>query len=69
MTPLSIAELLNRALEEEMGMYVKTTNPHRLKIQLYDAIALDKARYGELMIAIPSEPDLIIIIKKSVEVT
>ena len=46
--------LLDRALEEELGLVVETSNPSRLSHLLHDYSKLD--RYGSLAICVPSIP-------------
>lgn len=59
-------DLLNRALEEELGLVVTTNNPHQLSINLH-AAKKSLSRYAEIEITIPSTPETIILVKKSVE--
>ena len=59
-------DLLNRALTEELGLVVETNNPHALEIKLH-AIKRASTRYAEIEITIPSTPDTIMLVKKSVE--
>lgn len=59
-------DLLNRALEEEIGLVVGTNNPPALSHKLLEAKkGMDK--YSELLITIPSAPETLIIAKKTVE--
>jgi hypothetical protein len=59
-------ELLNRALTEEMGVVVDTTNAKQLSQNLH-AITKGLDRYADLTITVPSTPNTVIIVKKSVE--
>jgi len=66
MKPELLYDLLNRALQEEMGLVVSTNNPHSLSLKLH---ALTKANttYTDLIITIPSTPETVMITKRSVE--
>lgn len=66
MNPQLLFDLLNRALEEEMGSVVETNSPHRLEIDLHE-IKKANSKYDSLMITIPSTSNTVIIVKKSVE--
>lgn len=58
--------VLNRALEEELGLAIESNNPKQLSFYLHECVkGLDK--YADLMICIPSLPDHIFITKRSVE--
>jgi len=59
-------ELLNRALTEEMGLIIDTPNAQALSLKLH-AITKDLDRYASLEITVPSTPNTVIIVKKSVE--
>lgn len=59
-------DLLNRALEEELGLVVSTNNPHQMSMKLHE-IKKSHSRYADIEIAIPSTPDTIFLVKKSVE--
>ena len=59
-------DLLNRALEEEMGLVIETNNPNYLVNKL-SAVKRDLDRYATLIIAVPSTPNTVILVKKSVE--
>lgn len=66
MKPELLYDLLNRALTEELGLVVTTNNPHRLTLNLHD-IKKAHSRYAEIEISVPSTPDTIFLVKKSVE--
>lgn len=59
-------DLLNRALEEEMGLVVETNNPGYARQQIMDHKKTDE-RFRSLIIAIPSTENEVFIVKKSVE--
>lgn len=59
-------DLLNRALMEELGLVVETNNPHQLSVKLH-ALKKASSRYAEIEITIPSTPDTVMLVKKSVE--
>jgi hypothetical protein len=59
-------ELLNRALTEEMGVVVDTPNAKQLSQNLH-AITKGLDRYASLTITVPSTPNTVIIVKRSVE--
>ena len=61
-----IYDLLNRALEEEMGLVITTNNPHALNMHI-SAVKRDEPKYASLIITIPSTPETLIIAKRSVE--
>ena len=59
-------DLLNRALEEELGLVVETNNPHGLTLHLHGLTkGLDK--YSTLIVTVPSTPETVIITKRTVE--
>ena len=57
--------LLDRALEEELGLVVETSNPSRLSHLLHDYSKLD--RYSSLAICVPSIPNHVFITQRTVE--
>lgn len=59
-------ELLNRALTEPLGVVVDTPNAQQLSQRLH-AITKDLDRFADLTITVPSTPNTVIIVKKSVE--
>ena len=66
MNPQLLFDLLNRALEEEMGSVIETNNPQRVSIKLHEIKAANP-KYAGLEITVPSTPNTVIIVKKSVE--
>jgi hypothetical protein len=66
MNPEIVYSLLNRALSEELGLVVECNNPRQLSEWLLNA-SRDLEKYAPLMITIPSTPDTVIIVKKTVE--
>lgn len=59
-------DLLNRALSEELGVVVETNNPNQLSLRLHSA-AKGLPRYEPLIITVPSSPNTVMIVKRSVE--
>ena len=59
-------DLLNRALIEELGLIVETNNPHGLSLKLH-ALKRASTRYADIEITVPSTPDTLMLVKKSVE--
>lgn len=57
-------DLLDRALEQELGLAIETNNPSRLGNILYDYMKLDK--YESLTVCVPSIPDHVFITQKTV---
>lgn len=66
MNPQLISDLLERALEMEMGLVITTNNPAQMSYWLLEG-KKGLARYDSLMVTIPSTPETVIITKKSVE--
>ena len=58
--------LLSRALEEELGLVVTTNNPHGLSLNLHD-LTKGEDRYSSLIITVPSLPETVMIVKRTVE--
>lgn len=58
-------ELLNRALTEELGLVLTTNNPHQLSLKLHE-IKKSSSRFAEIEVTIPSTPDTIMLVKKTV---
>jgi hypothetical protein len=66
MKPELLYDLLNRALEEELGMVISTNNPQRMSLDLHN-LTRDMPKYASLTITVPSTPDTVMIVKKTVE--
>lgn len=66
MTDRNLHELLARALTEELGLIVTTNNPHAMSLKLH-AVKRNDPRFFGLEITVPSTPDTIMIVKKTVE--
>jgi hypothetical protein len=62
----TLFELLNRALDEELGLVVTTNNPQQMSMKLHD-IKKSHSRYADIEITVPSTPDTVMLVKKSVE--
>lgn len=61
--PELVRNLFQRAMEEELGLVVTTNNTPRFVTKWHD---LAKG-YDQIMICIPSIPNCIFLVKKSVE--
>jgi hypothetical protein len=59
-------DLLNRALIEEMGLVVECQNPQRMSFNLHKVRAANPA-FAEIEITVPSTPNTVMLVKKSVE--
>jgi hypothetical protein len=66
MNPANIEAMLLRAQEEEIGLAIKTNNTQRMQMALSDFVRGNE-RFSDLMFCLPSLPDLVFIVKKSVE--
>lgn len=61
-----IREILDKALEQELGMVVTCDNLHQTTLRFH-AITKDNPKYAELMICAGSKPDMMLITKRTVE--
>ena len=63
--PEIMAELITRAQQEPLGLWIETTNPNGLMNYLYTA----KNRLGadDIMICIPSIEHTVFLVQKSIE--
>ncbi len=66
MNPANIEAILLRAQEEEIGLAVKTNNTQRLQTD-FSNFTRENKQFQDLMFCLPSLPDLVFIVKKSVE--
>lgn len=66
MNPQLLLDLLDRALIEELGLVVDTPNPKALELRLHD-IRKGRPEYATIQISVPSTPNTIMLVKKSVE--
>lgn len=66
MKPELLFDLFNRARSEEMGLVIETNNPHGLSLEMHAARKAHPS-YAEIEITVPSTPNTIILVKKSVE--
>lgn len=66
MRPQLFLDLLDRALTEEIGLVVTTNNPKQLSDRLLET-KKDQDQYAGLEICIPSTPNTVMIVKKSVD--
>lgn len=48
-----------------MGLIIKTNNPHQLELQLHE-IRKRNSKYNSIVVTIPSTPETVILVKKSV---
>jgi hypothetical protein len=61
-----IFDLLNRALNEELGLAIETNNPKQLVENIHRATK-GLSRYDSLIVTIPSTLNTVFIVKRSVE--
>ena len=61
-----IREILDKALEQELGMVVTCDNLHQTTLKFH-AVTKDNPKYAELMICAGSKPDMMLITKRTVE--
>lgn len=68
MKPELMAQLMHRALTEELGLVIETNNPKQLQINM-DVMRKGMAEPGlsDLLFALPSTPNTLYITKRSVE--
>lgn len=66
MSDRNLYDLLSRALTEELGVIVTTNNPHAMSLKLHAVKRANREFFG-LEITIPSAPETIMIVKKTVE--
>lgn len=66
MNPQLLLDLLDRALTEELGLVVDTNNPHRMATDLH-TVKAGNAKYAMIEISVPSTPNTVMLVKKSVE--
>jgi hypothetical protein len=59
-------DLLNRALEEELGLVVTTNNPKALTCNLHE-LTKGIPKYAPLILTIPSTLETVMIVKRTVE--
>jgi hypothetical protein len=59
-------DLLNRALEEELGLVVTTNNPKALTCNLHE-LTKGIQKYAPLILTIPSTLETVMIVKRTVE--
>lgn len=60
--------LLDRALDEDLGLFIELTNPKSFEVQI-SKIRSIYPQYDSLMVCWPSLPETIYLVKKSVELT
>ena len=66
MKPELLRSLLDRALEEELGLVIETNNPHQIEIKIHE-VKKTTLKYDGLIVAIPSTPETVFLVKKTVE--
>lgn len=66
MNPALGYELLERAMTEELGLVVGTNNPHQMSARLL-AVRKDFPQFAEIEITVPSTPNTVMLVKKTVE--
>ena len=62
MKPELLRELCDRAMAEEMGLVIDCINPKKLSDHMH-MVAKD---YADLMVCVPSTPDTVMLVKKTV---
>lgn len=67
-TSHTIKSLLDRALSEDLGLFVEMVNPKSFELQV-SKIKSIYPQYDSLMLCWPSLEETIFIVKKSVEMT
>jgi len=67
MSKYDFTPLFDRAMEQEFGMKVETNNPKHLQVQLCDWNREHDNRWDEIIVCIPSTPNKVFLVKKSVE--
>lgn len=67
--PYSIdyAPLLERVIQEQIGLWIETNNPKLLQIEIANYIS-DHKGFADIIAAIPSVPDAVFLVNKSAEV-
>lgn len=63
-----IEGLLDRALEEELGLVIDCTNPGKFETEICN-FRKNITKYNDLVICQPSTPDTIFIVKRTVELS
>lgn len=58
--------ILDRALSEPLGLYIECVNPKSFEVQI-SRIKSVYPNYDSLMVCIPSLPETVFLVKKSVE--
>jgi len=66
MNPQLLWYLFSRARAEEIGRVIETNNPHGMSLELH-AARKSHPSYAEIEITVPSTPNTVILVKKSVE--
>ena len=66
MKPELLIDLLSRALTEELGLVVGTNNPHALTMKLHE-IRKANPIFDNLELTVPSTPNTVMVVKKTVE--
>lgn len=69
-TDMILTELLERAAAEPFGLYIRSTNAKQHQIQFANLQrAMGSRRNHNLIAALPAEPDVVFLIKRSVELS
>ncbi len=66
MKSANIEAMLLRAQQEELGLAIRTNNTQRMQIELCN-YTRENEQFQDLMFCLTSLPDLVFIVKKSVE--
>ena len=65
MKPQLLEELFERALAEEIGLVIECNNPHQMSLKAH-AFAKNVSRYEPINICVPTIPDTIMLVKRTV---
>jgi hypothetical protein len=66
MNDANLIDLLRRAQTEELGLFVTTNNPHAMSLKLH-AVKRAHPEFFGIEITIPSTPETVMLVKKTVE--
>jgi len=66
MTPTLLRDLFARASTEELGLVISTNNPHGMSLRLHE-FRRDHPTFANIEITIPSTPETVMLVKKTVE--
>lgn len=67
MGPETYTLLLERALDEEIGLKIKVTNPETFYQYLINAKTAGDGKYSDLSVCYTTEPGTLLIVKKTTD--